>query len=89
MRGRSGLQCRQDLRYRGVVAGTAEVSRDLLLLQHGRLPGPPHDGALAQSGNRQAGAGAHAERLRAGGGPDLGGRGGKLPEGGRNSYNFV
>ena len=35
------------------------------------VPGAAHAGALAQPGNRQARAAAHAERLRAGGGRTL------------------
>ena len=60
-----GFAQREDLRPRGVAAGSAGVSRDLLLQQLRGVPGAAHAGALAQSRDRQAGARAHAQRLRA------------------------
>ena len=70
LRGRHRLREREDLRPRGLAAGAGRLSRDFLLQQLRGLPGAAHAGALAQSRDRQAGAGAHAEwigcRRRAG-----------------------
>ncbi len=77
---RHGFLCRQDLRSRSLAAGTEHLPRDFLLLQLRRLPGAPHAGPFPQR-QEQAGAGAHAERFRAGRRPHAGGDSGKQPAG--------
>ncbi len=75
---RHGLRGRQDLRHRGVAAGPAEIPRDILVQQLRGFPGAAHAGALAQPADRQAGAGAHAQWLGAGGRAHPGGNNGEL-----------
>ena len=48
------LRRRQDLRPRSLAAGTRPLSRNLFLQQLRGVPGAPHAGALAKSGDRQA-----------------------------------
>ncbi len=62
-----GFCQRQDLRPGSVAAVAATLSRDLLVQQLRGVPGAAHAGALAQSGERQARAAAHAQRLGCGG----------------------
>ncbi len=71
----------QDLRSRGVAARAAEVPRDLLVQQLRGVPGAAHAGALAQPGDRQARAPAHAERLGRGRGARAGRGARELPAG--------
>ena len=61
--GRHRLRERENLRPRSLAPGAGRLSRDLLLQQLRGLPGAAHAGALAQSRDRQAGTGAHAERI--------------------------
>jgi hypothetical protein len=71
VRRRRRLRERKDLRPGGVAAVAAEVPRDLFLQQLRGVPGAAPAGALAQPGHRQAGARAHAERIRGGRGRAL------------------
>ena len=74
---------RQDLRSGGLAARAAEVPRDLLVQQLRGVPGAAHAGPLAQPGDRQARAVAHAEWFRRRGGPCAGRGARELPAGGR------
>ena len=65
------------------LPGPAEVPRDLLVQQLRGVPGAAHAGSLAQSRDREAGAGAHAERLGPCRRPHARGGAGELPAGGR------
>ena len=67
VRRRHRLRQRQDLRPRSLAAGAGQVPRDFFLQQLRGVPGAAHAGALAQSGNRQARAAAHAQWLGRGG----------------------
>src|SRR3546814_2141952 len=52
---RHGLRGNQDLGPGSLAAVAGHLPRDFLVLELWRLSGPPHAGALAQPGNRQAG----------------------------------
>src|SRR3569832_1157817 len=67
-----GGEVRQDLRPRGVVAGPAEVSRDLLVQQLRGFSGAASASAMAQSRDRQARARAYLEWLWSRRGPHAG-----------------
>ncbi len=82
VRRRYRTEQRQDLRSGGVAALAAALPRDFLLQQLRVLPGAPPAGAMAQSRDRQAGIGAHPERIGRGRGPRLGGGPGELSAGG-------
>ena len=64
VRRRHRLRRGENLRPRGVAAGPGQVPRDLVVQQLRSVPSAAHASALAQSRDRQAGARAHAERLR-------------------------
>ncbi len=83
VRRRHGLRLAQDLRHRGLAARPGRLSRDFELLEHGRLPGPPHECALPAQGREGHALPAHAERLGPGGRPHPGRGAGELPERGR------
>ena len=83
VRRRRRLRFGEDLRPGSLAAGAERLSRDFLVLELRGVPGAPHAGALAQSGDRQAGAAAHAERLRRRGGPRSGRGDGEQSAGGR------
>ncbi len=78
-----GLQCRQDLRSRGMAALAAALSRDIILQQLRVVSGPPRAGALAKSRERQTRTGAHLERLGGRRRPRAGRGSGKLSAPGR------
>ena len=61
---RRRLRFGEDVRPGGLAAGAERLSRDFFVLELRGVPGASHAGALAQPGDRQAGAPAHAERLR-------------------------
>ena len=81
--GDMGFAAVEDLRHRGLAAGTAGLSRDLLLLQLHRLPGAPRQPALPPGAKGEAPLSAHPERQRPGrrADPDRDPR--ELPAGGR------
>src|SRR5690606_14246079 len=78
--GRHGFRLGQDLRPRGLAAGTEHLARDFVGIQLRNLPGTPHAGALP-GGARQARLRAYAQRIGPGGGPRTGGRARKPPAG--------
>ena len=84
--GRHGLRCGEDLRPGSLVAVAGHVSRDLVVFQLRRLPGASHAGALAQPGDGQARAGAHAQRLRRRRRPRVDRGDGELPKRRRHHY---
>ena len=80
--GDMGFGADQDLRPGGLAAGAGHLPRDQLGLQLRGLPGAPPAGALQERAGQER-TGAHAQRLRPGGGPHAGGGAGELPERGR------
>ena len=63
---RHGLLRGEDVRHRGLAAGTGSVPRDFVLLELRGLPGAAGQHPLSPGRARKDGAGAHAERQRAG-----------------------
>ena len=83
VRGRRRVRQREDLRSRGLAAVAAALSGDLILQQLRVLSGAPPAGSVAQSGHRQAGTRAYAERLGSGRRPGAGRDPGELSKRGR------
>ena len=81
------MDCRHPHPRLEVWLPSQATRREILLLQLRRFPGAADAGALAQPGNRQAGAGAHPQRFRGGGRPGPGGGDGKWPERRRNDHH--
>ena len=61
-----GLRAGQEVRPGGLGARRRALARGQLVLELPRLPGPPHGDPLPAGARRQAGARAHAQRLRPG-----------------------
>ena len=68
------------------LPGQDTLSRDLLVQQLRGVPGAAHAGALAQPGDRQARAAAHAQWLGRRRRPRAGRGAGELPERGRQRH---
>src|SRR4029077_2119172 len=80
---RHGLRRAEDLRHRSLAAGAGRLSRDLLLLELRRLPGPAHECALPSARRQGHALRAYAERLWRRRWPRADRSDGKLPGGGR------
>src|SRR5205814_7580139 len=72
---RHGILRREDLRYRGLAAGTEPVSRDILVLELRILPGAARRNPLSRRGSQreEKRVPPHAERPRTGSGKDVAG----------------
>ena len=87
---RHGVRVREDLRHRGVAAEPEHLSRDLVVQQHGGVPGAPREHQVPAAGERKGRVRPHAERIRPGRRPhahrdprelSAGGRLGRRPRG--------
>ena len=84
---RHGICVAENLRHRGLAAGTECLSRDFELLRLRRFPGTADGCALSSEGRRQACACSYAEWLRPGDRADADRGARKLSAGGRHCHN--